>query len=126
MAVRLCFGCKELREIVYVDPVDRGHCGNCVQEMPMGSVTRAMQFLALTVPFAVDDKVEARTAGEIFDGIGTVAEVSFDLEHGGTPVYPMFRVVIDEPADEYAPSEGWYTEICLTKLGAQVELERAG
>ncbi|QDH91721.1 hypothetical protein SEA_PHRAPPUCCINO_45 [Mycobacterium phage Phrappuccino] len=118
MTVRLCFSCKELREIVYVDPVYRGHCSACVTgpTSQVGSVVRAMQFLSATVPFQVGDRVEARTGGELYDGVGTVTEVSFDLEHGGTPVYPTFHVVIDEPADEHAPADGWYTEVCLAKL----------
>ena len=116
MTRKLCFGCKELREIVYADPVDRGYCAECVQSINFGSVARAMQFLALTIPFKVGDRVQAYTAGELYDGVGTVTEVYFDLEHGGTPVYPSFRVVIDEPADENSPAEGLYTEICLRRV----------
>ncbi len=126
MTKRLCFGCRELAEIAYVDPVDRGMCANCVAEQPIGSVVRAMQFLSLTIPFKVGDRVEARTAGEIYDGIGTVTEVHFDLEHGGTPIYPSFRVVIDEPADELAPEQGLYTECCLTLISAAADLEPVG
>jgi hypothetical protein len=119
---KLCFGCKELREIAYADPVDRGYCAECVQSINFGSVARAMQFLSLTIPFAVGDRVQAYTGGELYDGVGTVTEIFFDLEHGGTPVYPSFRVVIDEPADENAPDEALYTEICLKKVA---EMETA-
>jgi hypothetical protein len=114
--VKLCYQCKELREIAYADPVDRGYCAECTAVMPIGSVARAMQFLSATIPFKVGDRVEARTAGEIYDGIGTVTEVSFDLVHGGTPVIPMFRVVIDTPADEHAPEQGWYPETFLARV----------
>jgi hypothetical protein len=113
----LCFGCHELREIVYVDPTDRGYCAECVTSLPIGSAVRGLQFLSLTIPFKVGDRVEARTAGEIFDGVGTVTEVLFDLEHGGTPIVPMLKVVIDEPADELAPEQGCYPETCLTSVG---------
>lgn len=117
--MKLCYGCKQLRDIAYVDPTDRGYCAECIPSLNLGSVVRAMQFLSLTIPYKVGDRVRAHTAGEIYDGVGTVAEISFDLKHGGTPVYPMFRVVIDEPADEHAPDQGWYTETCL----AAAELE---
>jgi hypothetical protein len=116
VTVRLCFSCKNLREIAHVDPIYRGYCAECVTTMPLGSVARAMQFLALTVPFAVGDRVEARTAGELYDGVGLVTEVSFDLAHGGTPVVPMFKVVITEKADEWAPDSVWYSECCLSRV----------
>jgi len=121
---KLCYGCYELREIAYADACDRGYCSECVIALPIGTMMHAMGFLSLTIPFKIGDRVEARTAGEIYDGVGTVTEVKFDLEHGGTPVHPMFKVVIDEPADEDAPEYGYYTERCLCKVEA--ELERAG
>ena len=93
---RLCFGCHELRSIAYVDPTDRGYCAECVIALPNGSAVRAMGFRSLTIPFKVGDRVHAYSGGELDDGIGHVAKVSFDLEHG-TPVEPTFRVVIDEP-----------------------------
>jgi hypothetical protein len=43
LKTRLCCGCHELREIVYVDPVDRGYCAECVITLPIGSLVRAMQ-----------------------------------------------------------------------------------
>jgi hypothetical protein len=75
-----------------------------------------LQYLMTTVPFKEGDRVQCRTGGVIFDGVGTVQEVSFDLEHGGTLIFPMFRVSIDEPADELSPAEGWYSEICLARV----------
>ena len=116
---KLCFGCMSIREIFYVEPsLDRGYCAQCVvdDKTPLGSMIRAMEFLSLTVPFKVGDRVEARTAGEIYDGIGTVTEVDIDFQHGGTPVYPTFTVVIDEPASEESPRVGHYTEVCLAKV----------
>lgn len=51
MTRRLCLGCRELREIDYVDPVDRGYCAECVISLPIGSAVRA--------PVA-DDPVQGR------------------------------------------------------------------
>jgi hypothetical protein len=107
LATRLCSGCHELRQIAYVDPIDRGYCIDCAVTLPLGSAVRAMQFLSLTIPFKVGDRVHAYSGGELYDGIGTVTEVSMDLEHG-TPVEPTFRVAIDEPADELAPTQANY------------------
>jgi len=120
---RLCFGCKDLRDIIYVDSVERGYCATCVQSLPIATAVWAMQFLSATIPFKAGDRVQAYTAGEIYDGVGTVQDVSFDLKHGGTPVIPMFRVVIDEPADENAPEQGWYPERCLRRVPADLEVD---
>ena len=111
MATLLCFSCHELHEIAYVDPIDRGYCFACTRDLPIGSVTRAMQFLSLTIPFTVGDRVAAFTAGELYDGIGTVTGVSFD--HRVTPMYPTFGVHIDDPADDEVPENGKY-------IGAQL------
>lgn len=123
METKLCFSCRNLREIFYVDPIDRGYCARCAVDLPIGSVARAMQFLSLTIPFKVGDKVAAYTAGELYDGIGTVTEVFFDVKHGGTPVFPMFRVHIDDPVDDEVPADGLYTEACLRTAD---ELEAVG
>lgn len=120
---RLCFGCKELQEIAYVDAISRGYCSECTMSLPIGSVVRAMGFLSLTIPYKPGDRVQAYTAGELYDGVGTVTDVHYDLKHGGTPVIPMFRVIIDEPADEHAPTSGLYPEACLKRAH---ELEPAG
>ena len=71
------------------------------------------EFLALTIPFQVGDRVECRTAGRLYDGIGTVQEASTDPANYGTPVYPSFRVAITDKAYPTAPDEIWYTEACL-------------
>lgn len=114
--MKVCFSCHDLvEEIAYVDPIDRGYCLPCAIQLPIGSVARAMQFLSLTIPFKVGDVVEARTAGEIYDGIGTVTAVHFDLEHGGTPIRPSFEVRIDKKAYPDCPDHICYMEsqICL-------------
>jgi hypothetical protein len=113
---RLCFSCHTLQEIAYVDPIDRGYCSDCVITLPIGSAVRAMGFLSLTIPFKVGNRVHAYTAGELYDGIGHVTEVSIDLEHG-TPVEPTFRVAIDEPADELLPAHADYLATQLRAAG---------
>ena len=76
-----------------------------------------MEYLLATVPYQEGDRVECRTAGVIFDGIGTVQDVSFEVERGGgTPIFPAFLVKIDEPANDDSPEEGWYTEVCLFRV----------
>ena len=113
----LCYGCKAFVDIAYWEQdTNRAFCQKCALELPPTSEELALLFIALTTPFKVGDRVEARTAGEIFDGVGTVTDMFTDLEHGGTLVYPTWRVVIDEPAYEGAPEEALYTEICLKKV----------
>jgi hypothetical protein len=53
----------------------------------------------------------------LFDGVGVVDEISTDLAHFGTPVFPSFHVLIDQPAYPEAPASLWYTEVCLKKVG---------
>jgi len=112
----LCYTCKTIRDIVHTDHNGLDYCAGCVSAAEMFAVPRAMAFLAATVPYQKGDRVECRTGGEIFDGIGTVQDVSFELKHGGTPVYPSFRVILDEKAYAEAPDECWYTEVCMTKV----------
>ena len=66
-----------------------------------------------TVPFHVGDKVECRTAAALYDGIGTVEEIDIDFKMGGTPVFPAFRVRLEEKSQEDLPDELWYVENCL-------------
>jgi len=110
---KMCYSCKALKEIVYTDSNEVDYCRECVGAIPTPSVVRAMDFLMATIPYAAGDRVECRTGGEIFDGIGVVDGVSFDLKDGGTPVYPAFHVVLDDKAYPEAPDECWYTEVCL-------------
>lgn len=114
--MKVCQGCKQGREIVTSEVGGLEYCVDCAASLPMPTVARAMGYLTATIPFRVGDRVECRLAGEILEGVGTVQEVSFDLENGGTPVYPAFRVVLDEKAYKEAPDEEWATEICLRKV----------
>ncbi|ACH62319.1 gp87 [Mycobacterium phage Rizal] len=118
----LCFGCKGFKEIVHTES-GTGHpyCQECALMQPPTSDEWALVLLnapwsPFSAPFRPGDKVEARTAGQIFDGVGEVVDMSVSLEHGGTPVYPTFKVVLTEKAHDLAPDEAWYTECCLTRV----------
>jgi hypothetical protein len=113
----VCQGCKQLAEIAHTDSLGLGYCARCAKDIPIQSETLGLEYLIANPPFFPGDRVECRTGGEIFDGVGTVQEMSFDFEHGGTLIYPAFRVTIDEPANEHSPVEGWWTEVCLKKVG---------
>lgn len=114
----VCQGCKQLAEIAHTDSLGLGYCARCAKDIPVPSETLGLEYLIANPPFVAGDRVECRTGGEIYDGVGTVQEMSFDFEHGGTLIYPAFRVVIDEPANEHSPKEGWWTEVCLKKVNA--------
>ena len=108
----LCEFCQDIKPVAYTDSVGRTWCQECYDLLTVPGEP-IMDFLAATVPFKVGDKVECRTAGRLYDGIGVVEEVSTDPENYGTPVYPSFRVKIEEKAYPTAPDEIWYTEACL-------------
>lgn len=118
----LCYGCKQFKEIVYTQGgTDQPFCEECSMIQPLTSDEWATVLLVAPdspwgPPFRPGDKVEARTAGTIYDGVGEVTNMYMDLEHGGTPVYPTFRVVLNEKAHDQAPDEALYTEVCLTKV----------
>lgn len=117
----LCHGCKQIREIDYTNPAGQTFCIDCQMLQPLTSDEWARILLVAPwskfgPPFRLGDKVEARTGAQIYDGVGEVTNVSMSLEHGGTPVYPTFRVVINKKAHDLAPDEAWYTEVCLTKV----------
>jgi len=119
----ICVGCKAFTDIVYVEEgTERPFCQPCAQTLPPSSDELAVIFLQLSIPYKVGDKVVARQALSVeefrTEGVGTVQEVSTDLAHGGTQVYPTFHVIIDEPAYEGAPTDGWFTEVCLSKADA--------
>jgi len=117
MAAGTCWGCRTHKEIYYTeDETGRQFCQPCFAAMPPSSDDMRMMFLLLTIPFKVGDRVEARTAGTLFDGVGVVEDVSISLEHGGTPVYPTFHVKLDDKAYDDAPDDAWYTEVCLQKV----------
>lgn len=116
----LCNGCMKIKEIIYTEEgTERTFCKECALALPPTSEELALLFLSLTTPFKVGDRVEARTAGEVFDGVGTVTKISTQLHHGGTPVYPSFYVKLESRAHDRAPEDGaFYTEICLRKVDA--------
>lgn len=114
-----CAGCKQTRvDIIVNESSGVPFCASCIVSTPVPSTVRALEFLAVTVPFEVGDEVEAKTAGVLRDGIGHVKKVSFDLQCGGTPVFPTFLVEFDQKDNDSVPDEAWYTEVCLTKVGA--------
>ena len=121
----LCGICKTFQEIVYVeDGTNRTFCESCAANEPLTS--DEWSFLLLVAPwspfgppFKSGDVVECRTAGQLYDGVGTVQEIDMDLAHGGTPVYPMWRVTIETKAYPEAPDEAWYTENCLTRVNQE-------
>ena len=127
--MNLCYGCKTFQEVAYVQPeTGLEFCHKCRWDQPMTMEDLAV-FLLTTPgsdfgpPFVVGDVVEARVAAVLYDGIGTVAEMSINLERGGgTPVYPTFRVVFTEKADTHdVPDEAWFPENCLTKVNVKEE-----
>jgi len=114
----LCETCRELKEVAWTDTLGRDYCAECFQALPVPTATRLLDFLMRTVPFQVGDKVECRTAGVLFDGIGTIDEVSIEPVNFGTPVYPSFHVVIETKAYPEAPDQLWYLEAQLKKVDA--------
>ena len=116
----LCEFCQDLKPVAYTDSVGRTWCAECYEMLTQGQ-SPIWEFLALTIPFQVGDRVECRTAGRLYDGIGTVQEISTDPANYGTPVYPSFRVAITDKAYPTAPDEIWYTEKCLVKLDKEMQ-----
>lgn len=123
----LCGVCKNFREIAWhEDGTDRPYCKPCLDQLPLSGDEWA--FILLTAPwspfgppFKVGDVVECRTAGQIYDGVGVVEEVDMSFAHGGTPVYPTWRVALSTKAHDLAPEEAWYTENCLTRVNQNEE-----
>lgn len=118
----LCYGCKRFTEIAWTEGgTGRPFCQSCTDAMPpTADQINVLLLLApwspIGPPFRPGDRVEARTGAIVLDGVGTVQEMSVSLEHGGTVIYPTFRVTIDEKAHDQAPDEAWYTEVCLTRV----------
>lgn len=111
---QICWGCHQIKEIAHTDVLARRFCAECLAiDTDAAQRAAAREFLAVTVPFATGDVVECRTAGERYDGTGTITTVSMDLKDGGTPVYPIFHVAfnVDQHRDA---TEGWYCEQDLT------------
>lgn len=121
----LCGGCKTFQEIVWhEDGTQRPICEACLAKIPLSSDEWA--FILLTSPwspvgppFKAGDVVECRVAGQIYDGVGTVQEMDMNLDHGGTPIYPTWRVVLTTKAHDGVPDERWYTENCLTRVNQE-------
>lgn len=115
----ICWNCRNYVEIVYHESgTMRAFCKPCALQLPPTSDELALLFLEATCPFKVGDQVEARTAGEVFDGVGKVTEISTELRNGGTRVFPSFHVQLETKEHDLAPEEAWYTEVCLKKVAA--------
>ena len=117
----LCWSCKTVDiEIVYTDDDGRGYCTTCYDARPtMPSEMRGLIYLLQTIPFHIGDRVECRTAGYLYDGIGKVTEISFDPKDGGTYVYPAFKIHLEKKAEESLPDDLWYVENCLSRVGVE-------
>ena len=122
----LCASCKQLKEIAWTDNFDREFCEQCYAVLLTTQEATSFwmyEYLMATIPFQVGDRVECRTAGTLYDGIGVVEEVSFDPAKYGTPVYPSFYCRIEEKAYPEAPDVLWYTETCLRHVDQQKQEE---
>ena len=104
--------------MAFTDGVGRNYCALCLNEAIALAGPNIMDYLMATIPFEVGDRVEARTAGALFDGVGVIDEVSFNPAKFGTPVHPSFHVRIEDKAYPEAPDELWYTEPCLKRVNA--------
>src|ERR1700757_3203506 len=114
-----CHSCKSVSaETVYTDENNLGYCEKCLSDRPIPPEFFGLVQLLATVPFHKGDRVECRTEGHIYDGVGVVQEVSFLPKDGGSPVFPAFRVQLEERSQdlpEDCPSELWYLEDCLRR-----------
>jgi hypothetical protein len=116
--MELCASCKQLTDSA-ITHEGFHYCKECMDSMPVEQPELyGLAFLLATIPFHVGDKVECRTAGQLYDGVGTVAEVDTELKMGGTPVYPAFRVHLEQKAEDFLPDELWYTECCLKRAAS--------
>ena len=114
----LCESCRELKPVAWTDSIGREYCAECFASLPVATPQRMLDYLMLTIPFHVGDRVECRTAGALYDGIGTIEEVSIDPATFGTPVFPAFHVRIEEKAYDEAPDDRWYMEQQLKKVSS--------
>lgn len=112
----LCDNCRELKPVAWTDSIGREYCAMCLPQLPVPTAWRIVEHLVRTIPFQVGDRVQCRTAGVLYNGIGTIDEVSMDPQKFGTPVFPSFHVVLEEKAYPTAPQSCWYTEVCLKKV----------
>lgn len=109
----LCEVCKNLKETAYTDPVGRDYCTDCFSTLPVPTASRIIEYLMVTIPFQIGDRVECRTAGVLFDGVGDIDEISIEPENFGTPAFPSFRVTFIEKAYAECPDSVWYMETQL-------------
>lgn len=122
MTAEICYGCKLPQEHVYVHPdTGQGFCMTCARGMPVNPMEWALLLLTtpgsvVGPPFLPGDVVECRRAATVYEGVGVVQEMSMSLQHGGTPLYPMFRVTLTEKAADEVPDEAWYAEVSLRKV----------
>ena len=112
----LCDSCREIKPLFSTDIAGREFCQTCYEAQQPADPLLIWKFLMATIPFRVGDRVKCYTAGRLYDGIGTVDDVSMDPANYGTPVYPSFHVTITEKAYDSAPDALWYTEICLRRV----------
>lgn len=114
-----CWTCRTHQDIVYTEQqTGRAFCKPCAGQLPLTSDELGVLFLLETFPYRVGDRVEARTAGTVFDGVGVVDDVSIELRNGGTPVFPSVHVKLETKEHDKAPDAAWYTEMCLTRVEA--------
>lgn len=112
----LCEFCYQLKPVAHTDAVGRAYCAECVAALVEVASPTILDYLSATVPFQLGDRVECRTAGALYDGVGVIDEVSTELAKFGTPVHPSFHVRIIEKAYPEAPDELWYMENQLQKV----------
>lgn len=107
-----------MAEIVHTDVLGRNFCASCWVVQPLPREVILASWAAANCPYDVGDKVECRTGGQVYDGVGTIVEKSTDPKDLATPLVPMFRVAIEDKAYPEMPDEAWYSEVCITKVDA--------
>lgn len=119
MTDQLCTSCQRLKPVESTDSVGRAYCAECMEMIRTAPLPTNLLILAATIPFDVGDRVEARTAGVLYEGIGVIDEISTDIKNWGTPVYPSFHVVFEKKAYPEVPDAVWFMETQLRKVGAE-------
>lgn len=102
---------------VFLDTVtSKEYCFSCSLTPDRSSDDVYLQLLQSLLPFEVGDEVECYQAGDRqrYIGRGTIEEISTDLDEGGTPVFPVYRV-------KFKKGEGrWFTSVCFTRVSSPV------
>lgn len=130
----LCGVCKTFADIVWhEDGTDRPYCRSCLDRLPLSSDEWALILLTapwspVGPPFKAGDVVHCRTSQGVYEGVGVVREIDIAFAHGGTPIYPTWRVEITDKADPSVPDERWYTEnfLALASPAPATATEAAG